>query len=419
MLLFINLNTLQIVYAGSEINNLRNQISERGDRLKEIEAEIIGYQQDLKKVGSEKDTLQKAINRLKIEGKKVRADISYTQNKIGYTDLEISKLVLEIQNTKDSIFLNKKAISETLRSLHELDDNSVIEILLKHENLSEFWSQMDELEQIRKAISNEVAKLASQKELLNEKYDATTQKRADLVGLKKQYSDQNVILIDNTSTKNKLLSVTKNEEANYQKLLKDRKVARELILKEIREFESKLQFILDPNSIPPKGSKVFNWPVNGVITQLFGGTEFAKNNASIYGGRPYHPGIDIAVPTGSKISAPLAGTVRAVGNTDLVPGCYSWGKWILIDHANGLSTLYAHNSLISVKPGDKLKTGDIIAYSGNSGYSTGPHLHFTVYAKAGVSVRKFNEIKSVTSCGSATTPVAATDAYIDPMNYLP
>jgi murein DD-endopeptidase MepM/ murein hydrolase activator NlpD len=127
----------------------------------------------------------------------------------------------------------------------------------------------------------------------------------------------------------------------------------------------------------------------------------------------------MGTPVGTQIHAPLGGVVRATGNTDAVPGCYSWGKWTLIDHPNGLSTLYAHQSVQSVVPGQAVTTGEIIGYSGNTGYSTGPHLHFTVYAKAGVSVRKFSEIKAVTSCGAATTPVAATDAYIDPMDYLP
>ncbi len=127
----------------------------------------------------------------------------------------------------------------------------------------------------------------------------------------------------------------------------------------------------------------------------------------------------MGAPRGTPIMAPLTGTVRAVGNTDAVPGCSSWGKWSLIDHANGLSTMYAHQDVISVSPGQKVNTGEVIGYVGNTGFSTGPHLHFTVYAKDGVTVRKFNEIKTVTSCGPASTPVAAVDAYIDPMLYLP
>ena len=408
------------LFAQSEVEALKGQITERTNRLSEIEKEIAGYQADLKKVGGQKNSLQKAINQLELERKKVQADIKYTQNKIGATDLEINKLKLEIRNTEDEISSNKKAIGETLKSLDEIDDDSMIEILLEYDNLSDFWNKIDELEQIRKVIGNEIDSLASQKILLKQKHGENTEKRADLIDLKEQYSDQSQILVGNKTEKAKLLSATKSEEAEYQKLLKEREASRALILKELRDFESKLQFILDPNTIPPKGTVVFAWPVtNVVITQLFGGTEFAKQNSSVYGGRAYHPGVDFGVPTGTKIYAPLGGTVRATGNTDAVPGCYSWGKWTLIDHPNGLSTLYAHQSQQSVVPGQQVSTGEVIGYSGSTGYSTGPHLHFTVYAKAGVSVRKFNEIKAVTSCGAASTPVAATDAYIDPMLYLP
>ncbi len=407
------------VSAQSEIEILKNQINDRNDRLKDIEKEIAGYQAELKKVGSEKTSLQKAINQLELERKKVQADISYTQNKIGSTDLEINKLTLEIKDAETLISLNKDAIKETLQKMHEMDDESLFEALLAYENLSDFWGEVDSIEQVRDVIAHEVKELLAQKVILTEMKDSSTQKRSELVDLREQYADQNEVLVTNKTEKSELLSATKNEEAAYQKMLKEKESARELILKELRDFESKLQFILDPNTIPPKGTPVFNWPVeNVIITQYFGGTEFAKQNASVYAGRAYHPGIDLGVPRGTQIFAPLSGTVRATGDTDLVPGCYSWGKWTLIDHANGLSTLYAHQSVISVVAGQQVRTGDVIGYSGNTGYSTGPHLHFTVYAKAGVSVRKFNEIKAVTSCGAATTPVAATDAYIDPMNYL-
>ncbi len=404
---------------GSEIDALRNQINDRNSRLDEIEREIAQYQAELKKVGSEKNSLQKAISQLELERKKVQADIRYTENRISATDLEIEKLEIEIGETERSITLNKEAITETLQSLNEIDGISLIEVLLEHQNLSEFWNKVDELDQVRRVMANEVDSLVSQKVLLDDKHTESTEKRGNLLALKNQYSDQNTVLVNNTAEKSKLLTATKNQETEYQKLLREKEAVRAQLEKELRDFESQLQFILDPNSIPPKGTPVFNWPVeNVIITQLFGGTEFAKQNPGIYG-RAYHPGVDFGVPRGTKILAPLSGVVRATGDTDLVAGCYSWGKWTLIDHANGLSTLYAHQSVVSVRPGQSVKTGEVIGYSGNTGYSTGPHLHFTVYAKAGVSVKKFNEFKTTTSCGAATTPVAATDAYIDPMVYLP
>jgi murein DD-endopeptidase MepM/ murein hydrolase activator NlpD len=132
-----------------------------------------------------------------------------------------------------------------------------------------------------------------------------------------------------------------------------------------------------------------------------------------------HNGMDLGASVGTKIYAPLSGTVRATGNTDLVPGCYSWGKWALVDHPNGLSSLFAHMSQVSVVAGQKLNTSDIIGYVGNTGYSTGPHLHFTVYVTEGVSVKQFNQFKAVTSCGAALSPFAAIEAYLDPLDYLP
>ena len=404
----------------SELDKLQKDILDRGDRLAEIEKEISKYESELKEVGAEKQTLQKAINQLNIERKKVTAEISRTENLIGSTDLEINKLILEISRTEGDIEKNKEAIAEIVRSQYKANDMSLVELLLQNRNFSEFWGAIEAHESVQSSMANKVNELDSLHKLLAEKKESSTKKRGELVSLQGQYKDQNTVLDNNHKERSSLLEVTKNEEKNYQRLLAEKQEAKEQIVKELRDFEAKIQFILDPNTIPGRGTAVFAWPLkNVIITQYFGGTEFAKRNSGAYGGRAYHPGIDLGTPRGTTIYAPLTGTVRATGNTDLVPGCYSWGKWTLIDHANGLSTLYAHQDVISVTPGQKVNTGDIIGYTGNTGFSTGPHLHFTVYVTKGVSVRQFNEIKTVTSCGPASTPVAATEAYMDPMDYLP
>lgn len=407
-------------HAQSEIDRLQNQIQNSSTRLIEIEREIAKFTADLKVVGAEKKTLQTAINQLELERKKVTAEISRTENLISSTDLEINKLILEIDRTEKDIKKITEAISETIRSQYQAGDETLIELLLRSSRLSDFWSAFQAHEAIASSMTTKVGELDNFQALLEEQREKSTEKRGSLVMLKNQYTDQTFALASNKAEQAKLLEVTKSEEASYQKLLADRRAAREQIVKDLRDFEAKLQFILDPNTVPTAGSKVFDWPLkNIVITQYFGGSEFAKRNPGIYGGRAYHPGVDFGAPRGTPIYAPLTGTVRATGNTDLVPGCYSWGKWTLVDHPNGLTTLYAHQDVISVTPGQQVTTGEIIGYTGNTGYSTGPHLHFTVYAKAGVTVRQFNEIKTATSCGPASTPVAASEAYLDPMLYLP
>ena len=80
--------------------------------------------------------------------------------------------------------------------------------------------------------------------------------------------------------------------------------------------------------------------------------------------------------------------------------------------------MYAHLSIISVLPGQNVTTGQLLGYSGNTGYSTGPHLHFTVYATEGVNVVRLGDVKAKTNCGAARIPVAGFEAYLNPMSYL-
>lgn len=408
------------VLAQSEVERLQKTIDEHNSRLTDIDAEILRYQSDLADVGAERQTLEREVNRLELERKKINAEINRTDSQINSTDLEISRLTLEVKNTENSIAVSEQAIGAIIRKQYRAGEESLVEVLLRHDRLSDFLREVDTSTQVQTDMAHHVADLGKLKIDLEEQQVSSQEKRIELASLKNQYTDQNTILINNKAEQSELLSATKNEEANFQSLLASREAARDQLISEVREFESQLQFILDPNSVPTPGTQVFNWPVkNPIITQFFGGTEFARRNPGIYGGRAYHPGVDFGTPRGTPIYAPLSGTVRATGNTDAVPGCYSWGKWSLIDHANGLSTLYAHLDVISALPGQKVTTGEIIGYTGNTGISTGPHLHFTVYAQEAVSIRRFNEIKTVTGCGAATTPTAATDAYLDPMLYLP
>ena len=108
------------------------------------------------------------------------------------------------------------------------------------------------------------------------------------------------------------------------------------------------------------------WPANGQVTSPFG-----RRGMGGYG--EYHPGIDIATPIGTAVVATADGIVVYSQWDD---GGY--GKLVQIDHGNGIHTLYGHNSAIVVTNGQKVKKGQIIAYSGSTGYSTGPHVHYEI-----------------------------------------
>ncbi len=406
-----------LTFAQSEIEKLQSQISERTNRLDEIQREIAQYERALQEVGAERSTLQQAINQLELERKKIEADISFTENKIESTDLTLDKISFEIDRTERSIVDNEETIRHIIRRMNIAHEESLIEIFLRHNNIAEAWDAFEALETVRVRMGDKITELSELKIALEDNRSLNAQQREQLLTLRSQYDDQRSILSSNQAEKSELLSATRNEEASYQQMLRDRQTARDTLLAEVREIESQIQFILDPNTIPPKGTAVFMWPLNNPrITQRFGYTQFALSGA--YNGSQ-HNGLDLGAPVGTQIFAPLSGRVRNVGDTDQVPGCYSWGKWILIDHPNGLSSMFAHMSQISVTPGQQVKTGDIVGYVGNTGYSTGPHLHYTLYVTAGVQVMAFNQFKSVTGCGAALSPFAGIEAYLDPLDYLP
>lgn len=106
-------------------------------------------------------------------------------------------------------------------------------------------------------------------------------------------------------------------------------------------------------------------PVEGIVTKRFGEPHFPY--------QPLHTGLDIAGVQGDSIFAFMDGTVTYVGNLS-----WGYGTYIILDHGDNLTSLYAHLSGVAVAKGDYVRMGTVIGYMGNTGWSTGPHLHFEV-----------------------------------------
>jgi murein DD-endopeptidase MepM/ murein hydrolase activator NlpD len=135
------------------------------------------------------------------------------------------------------------------------------------------------------------------------------------------------------------------------------------------------------------------------MTQAYGATKFAQKAYKT----KFHNGVDFAVPIGTPVLAAEDGVVLMAGNN----GRVQYGKYIVIKHSNGLATLYGHLSRHAVATGSAVKRGDIIGYSGNTGYSTGAHLHFTVYLSSTVQLKAIG--------GAGVVPVGYT---LNPSDYL-
>lgn len=112
------------------------------------------------------------------------------------------------------------------------------------------------------------------------------------------------------------------------------------------------------------------WPVRGYLSSRFG-----NRSDPFTGQKDFHPGIDISTPHGTKVKAPADGVVVAAKKM----GAY--GQAIVINHGHGMMTRYGHLAGFNVRPGQKVKRGDVIGYVGNTGRSTSPHLHYEVWVR--------------------------------------
>ncbi len=123
---------------------------------------------------------------------------------------------------------------------------------------------------------------------------------------------------------------------------------------------------------------LFGWPARGWISSWYG-----WRSDPFSGTRVFHNGVDIGVDTGTPVRAAMNGVVSETGYNS------SFGNYIVLSHHAGWMSLYGHLQSVSIQDGQRVSTGQLIAYSGNTGYSTGPHLHFSVF-KNGRTVNPYN-----------------------------
>lgn len=204
-----------------------------------------------------------------------------------------------------------------------------------------------------------IDRMEHDKELYNQRYD-------EMMAASKQVEK----LIQESKTRMAAEQAAKEQReaerkarAEREKLAREQrateKLAREQMATE-KNSEGYVEFI-------PEGAGEMIYPLKGPVT-----SEFGWRTHPIFGGSKFHGGIDIGGDFGMEIKAARGGVVSHAGWID------GYGNTIMIEHGGGLVTLYGHNQSLAVSVGDTVKQGQVIAYCGSTGNSTGPHCHFEV-----------------------------------------
>jgi len=410
--LFLILFLSSQISGASTIDELQAKIDAANKSKASLEKEIAQYQSQLNTVSTQAASLQNTIKSLDVSTNKIGTEVKLTETNISKTSYNIQDTGLEIQDKQKKIDLGHSALVESLRQIDQTDNTTIFEILLSNNNISDVWTDLEYAGQVQAKVSEEVASIRSVKLDLEKAKAELERKKIELEEYTKELNAKKSVLVSTKKEKSNLLAVTKNTEANYQKILSDKLALKEALDKEVAAYESQLRLTIDPNSFPTSGKGILAWPLDSItVTQNFGVT---SDSGRLYASGS-HNGTDFRASIGTRVKSAGNGVVEGVGDTDTVCAGASFGKWVFIRYDNGLASTYGHLSLITASAGQKVKTGDIVGYSGNTGYSTGPHLHMSVYASQGVEISSF---KSAVCKGTYTMPVADLHAYLDPMAYL-
>ncbi len=387
--------------------SVKRQINDINSQIEALDREIKQYQDKITTTSGEANSLAKIVAELNLTRTKLTKELEQTQKKITATNLVIKNIDEDITDKERTIQQSRLLLGKMFRTLDTYDNITPLERILAEEDISEMTREYNNIIALNEQVRVNIREINKQKVELDITKDKKEVEYKNLSELKQTLTGKKVVIDVTKKEKDTLLSQTKNKESEYKKLLAERQKLKDTFEKELDDYEAKLQFILDPNSLPKAGSGVLSFPVK---------TPFMTSPFGPRWGR-FHYGTDFRAPVGTPVTAMASGTVLGTGDTDLSCKGASFGKWVFIKYDNGLSSTYGHLSAISSKVGQKVKAGDIVAMSGNTGSSTGPHLHVNVYASSGVNVQN---VPSKSCNGKIfTQPIAALNAYLDPMLYLP
>ncbi|MCH5186475.1 MAG: peptidoglycan DD-metalloendopeptidase family protein [Oscillospiraceae bacterium] len=390
-------------YAAVSIEELENNLKKNESEKQKIISRIETAQGELD------DALKKKYS-LDVEMNTINSDIEMINDAIRQKDDEIKSSNLKIEELNNAVSEGKAHLASRMKIMYEGGGFSYLDILLDADGFGDLFARItvikdivrhdralidryiaakEEIEHSLESIEKEQIEQQAAKAVLDEKKSGLEQlqrERGDIISeLKKEINGLEISSDENDryekEARNELIRLMEKAAAE-----EEAKKAAEKEAEQKTQTPSPAENSNSPSSSPTPSSKPsptpspsakpgntdsagFGWP-----------SDVSKRITSPYGYRPHpisgdeklHSGIDIGVGENNNVLASKAGTVVTAGWNN------GYGYYVTINHGNGTATLYAHNNSLLVEPGDKVSKGQVIAKSGSTGNSTGPHIHFEI-----------------------------------------
>lgn len=335
-------------------NELKAQLDKNNTAIEAKEKEI-------KQVENKKKSLLDEIEELDVEMNKAQKELDSIQGQINNLNSQIKGRENKIEEANKKREKEELLLQKRVRAMYENGNTAYISLLLNSENISDFIKRCELADRMIEADKQLFEELEQLKAEAAEEMKALESDKVVVEAAKKQEVVNRDKLATSRSAKDSRVKLLQKDINELQRQL-DRE------LEESQAIERQLRELSGVSTVVSKNEK-FIWPA-----------AYSKSITCKYGPRIHpitkkkgtHTGIDIRAAMSTNIYATASGKVVTAGwNT-------AYGNMIIIDHGNGITSLYGHASKLCVKVGDTVNQGDIIMKAGSTGYSTGPHLHFEV-----------------------------------------
>lgn len=373
--LVISCNIKVFATTQSELNQ---QKSELNSQKNEINSQIQDAESDLTNIKTEKSqTLQEVESLIqKISG--YQSQVDELKSEVGTLQSEIDQTQKDIDEKQKEYKEQSELLDQRMIAVYENGETSYLDFILSSSNLVDFISNYYLASEVASCDTDLISSIEKTKNEIEEKKSSLEEKKTEVGSKLKEVESVNIKLQADQVQKNAKVASLSNEEKQTQVEIEKLQNDQDKITKEIKAAEAKYQAELEAikkNQNQNKGNSGSSYNDSASSGFLQKPVQSGSITTNMYysSGR-YHGAIDYGVPVGTTVYAAADGVVLKTGyDSD------GYGNYIVIQHLNKIQTWYGHgNGTFYVSVGQTVSRGQAIMQSGNTGNSTGPHLHFEV-----------------------------------------
>ena len=344
----------------NQLSNIQQQMTNEANKKSEAEKTIGTVYEQLHAIQRDLDT--------------ATAELKQVQAERIQLDKDITKTEAELKEAQARLQSREKVFYKRVRDIYINGRLSYLDVVVGSKDFSDFANRMEMLKRILQSDMDLINTIKTEREDIASKKAKLEEDRAKVLELEKVAQEKQNLINQKKAERQAVLERAMNDrdtaERAYNELMASSASITAMLQQRAAERAAAAaasQGGGGGGATWVQGSGQLAAPVVAPIT-----SDFGWRIHPIYGTRRLHAGTDFGVDEGTPVHAADGGVVVEAG---WVSG---YGYTVIIDHGNGMSTLYAHNSEVAVSPGQTVSKGQVVSYSGNTGGSTGPHLHFEV-----------------------------------------